>query len=426
MRSAGLSPDGTLRDAGAPNTRTHADHDPAGLRPTVPGDGRGAVRPGLARLGGVVPPAGRAQPLAGPVPGGGLGAPGAGRADGRTVGPPGGSQLADRPGAGAPIGARIEPAFDIAVAPGGYAWWYLDALSDDGEHGLTIIAFIGSVFSPYYAHARRRSAAGGADPLNHCAMNIALYGRGGNRWAMTERGRGQLQRDDRTLQIGPSAMRWVGDALHIEIDEIAVPWPTRIRGSVTLHAPRRFHHPVELAPQHRWCPIAPAARVDVDLGALNWSGPGYLDSNQGDAPLESAFRRWDWSRAQLSGGRSVVLYDVERVDASPLQLGLCFDASGGVHDIQPPPRTALPTTLWRLARGARGDVHTPVRLMRTLTDAPFYARSLVNAQWLGERVTAMHESLSLARFDTVWVQAMLPFRMPRLTNNRRAGAGPDV
>ena len=48
-------------------------------------------------------------------------------------------------------------AFDTPVAPGGYAWWYIDALSDDGRCGLTIIAFIGSVFSPYYALARRRA-----------------------------------------------------------------------------------------------------------------------------------------------------------------------------------------------------------------------------------------------------------------------------
>jgi carotenoid 1,2-hydratase len=51
--------------------------------------------------------------------------------------------------------------------------------------------------------------------------------------------------------------------------------------------------------------------------------------------------------------------------------------------------------------------------VRTLTDAPFYARSVLDAQWLGERVTVMHESLSLARFASPWVQAMLPFRMPR-------------
>lgn len=230
---------------------------------------------------------------------------------------------------------------------------------------------------------------------------------------MTERGRKQLRRDAQTLQIGPSAMRWVGDCLHIDIDERAVPWPARLRGTVTLHAPRRFDRQFMLAPQHRWCAIAPAARVEVDLGVQRWSGPGYLDSNQGDAPLERAFTRWDWSRARLSDGRSLVFYDVERIGAAPLKLGLRFDPDGSVHPVVPPPQAALPRTAWRVARGARADADTPMRLTQTLTDAPFYARSLLDAQWLGERVTAVHESLSLTRFDTAWVQAMLPFRMPR-------------
>ena len=269
------------------------------------------------------------------------------------------------------------------------------------------------MFSPYYAWARRHTPNGLADPQNHCALNVALYGHGGARWAMTERGRGQLRRDAHSLQIGPSTMRWVGDRLHIEIDELAVPWPSRIRGTVTLHAPRCFDQSIALAPQHRWCAIAPAARVEVELGGRHWSGPGYLDSNQGDAPLERAFKRWDWSRARLSDGRSLVFYDVERVGAAPLQLGLRFDPDGGVHSIAPPPKAALPSTLWRVARGARADANTPIQLTQTLTDAPFYARSLLNAQWLGERVNVMHESLSLTRFDSAWVQAMLPFRMPR-------------
>ena len=33
------------------------------------------------------------------------------------------------------------PPFDTPVPPGGYRWWYLDALSDDGRHGITLIAF---------------------------------------------------------------------------------------------------------------------------------------------------------------------------------------------------------------------------------------------------------------------------------------------
>jgi carotenoid 1,2-hydratase len=58
-------------------------------------------------------------------------------------------------------GDREGPRFDEDIPPGGYSWWYVDAISDDGQHGLTIIAFLGSVFSPYY----KRSGRG--DPLNH-------------------------------------------------------------------------------------------------------------------------------------------------------------------------------------------------------------------------------------------------------------------
>jgi len=41
---------------------------------------------------------------------------------------------------------------------GRHVWWYVDAISDDGQHALSVIAFVGSVFSPYYAwaFARRR------------------------------------------------------------------------------------------------------------------------------------------------------------------------------------------------------------------------------------------------------------------------------
>ena len=269
------------------------------------------------------------------------------------------------------------------------------------------------MFSPYYARARRRAGRDGADPLAHCAINVVLYDRNGSRWAMTERGRAQVQRDARALQIGPSSLQWIADTLRFELDEVAVPWPARLRGHVTLHAARRHEHAVTLAPGHRWCPIAPAARVDVALGGVRWTGAAYLDANAGDAPLESAFHRWDWARAHRANGDSVVLYDLERRGAPALAIGLRFGADGGVETLEPPPPAALPGTRWRIARGARADPGTTPQLLRTVTDAPFYARSLLAAQWHGERVTAMHESLSLSRFDNPWVQAMLPFRMPR-------------
>jgi len=300
------------------------------------------------------------------------------------------------------------------VTPGGYAWWYLDALSDDGREALTVIAFVGSVFSPYYAAARRR---GGADPEDHCAINVAVYGEQGKRWSMTERGRGAIRRTQDRIVVGPSAVTWQAGTLTLQIDEIAVPWPRRIRGEVRLRAGALFDHPVTLdaAGRHHWAALAPCARVEVDLEApaRRWSGHGYLDMNPCDEPLEEGFASWHWSRSALADGSTAVLYEVQRRAGGRDGFGLRFDQRGAVHAFEPPAQAALPGTGWGIARGTRADETAKARVRRTLEDTPFYARSVLSSRLLGEEVTAVHESLSLDRFRSRWVQALLPFRMPR-------------
>ena len=292
---------------------------------------------------------------------------------------------------------------------GGYVWWYVDALSDDGAFGITLIAFLGSVFSPYYAWKRRR---GEADPMQHCALNVALYGKA-RRWAMTERRGGAIRRGVDFLTIGPSALSWDGSSLTVRIDEIGAPWPRRIRGSVRLYpsAVETRVQALDAAGRHRWQPIAPCAHVDVALDQpdLAWSGPAYFDTNDGDRPLEADFIRWHWGRTRMRGG-TAVLYDVERRNG-PLTLAMRYDDAGGVADFDPPPAVALPATLWRVPR--KISAGAPV-VVDTLEDTPFYARSVVAAEVMGQRVTAMHESLAMNRFAATWVQAMLPFRMPRV------------
>jgi carotenoid 1,2-hydratase len=234
---------------------------------------------------------------------------------------------------------------------------------------------------------------------------------------MTERGSGALAATPTTLRVGPSQLTWEDDTLVVDIDEWTVPWPSRLRGTVRVHAPRRWHHPVRLAEAgaHWWHPIAPVATIEVALRdpALHWRGTAYVDANRGDAPLEQAFRRWDWSRAHRSDGGAVVLYDVERRDATRGATALAFEPAGTVVPFDAPPPAALQRSGWGIERGTRCDPGAVAKVQETLTDAPFYARSLVRTQLAGQPMLAMHESLSLDRFDTTWVQAMLPFRMPR-------------
>jgi len=269
------------------------------------------------------------------------------------------------------------------------------------------------VFSPYYALARSRGAG---DPLQHCALNVALYGEGFKRWALTERRGASVLRSRSTLSIGPSSLTWDETALTIAIDEITSPLPSRIRGTVRLFPAGICGHAVALDRdgRHHWSPIAPCARVEValDAPALRWSGAGYLDSNAGDAPLENVFSRWHWSRASTPSA-TLVNYDVDRRDGSNLTFSTRFDHSGAVEPMRAPPRVALPRTAWGIARSTLADSGQKVRVARTFEDTPFYARSLLAIDCDGETGTAMHESLSLERFRTRWVKCLLPFRMPR-------------
>ena len=303
-------------------------------------------------------------------------------------------------------------------------------MSDDGAYGLTVIGFIGSVFSPYYAWSRRRGAS---NPLNHCALNVALYGPRGRRWAMTERDTTQVSRARTELSIGPSHLRWVGDVLEIRIDETCAPLPQRVRGTVRLipHSTSDRRFALDAAGRHCWTPFAPCARIEAAFSSpsVNWSGVGYADTNRGEEPLEDAFSHWTWSRSgtragfasaaamapDTSGSDSVVLYDVTARDRSNRTLALKFTPSGATQTFDPPPGVALPTTGWRVARNTRADAGTKARVIETLEDAPFYSRSMLDTQVGGTRARVIHESLDLDRFRRYWVQCLLPFRMPRVT-----------
>ncbi len=233
---------------------------------------------------------------------------------------------------------------------------------------------------------------------------------------MTERGRGALARDAHSLAIGPSALEWRDDSLTLHLDEVTVPFPSRIRGRVRLHphAMPAFALPLDPAGRHEWRALAPLATVEVALTAprLRWRGSGYLDSNRGSEALETGFRRWDWSR---SAGRrhASVLYDVDRRDGTQASWALRFSDDGSTEQTDPPPHVHLPPTRWGIERGTRADAGATARVHSTLEDGPFYARTRLDTQLYGEATEAIHESISLERFRAQWVRCLLPFRMPR-------------
>jgi carotenoid 1,2-hydratase len=375
------------------------------LPPSLSRDGRSALRASAARLDGGLQPGWHPDETAGPLSRGRQHPSWPGRADGDAI----------RPARSAMPDCGF--GFDQDIAAGGYAWWYVDGMSDDGLHAVTIIGFQGSVFSPYYAWSGRDK------PLDHCSVNVALYGRGTfgqHKWAMTERGEHDIERTADRFTVGPSGLSWDGQVLTIDLDERTPPFPlpivSPIKGKIRVH-PKVFTaraYELDPAARHAWWPIAPLARIEVDLAepSLRWSGDGYIDCNRGVEPLEAGFKQWDWSRAPLRRG-AVVVYDVDSRHGPIEPLAIKFDHAGNAEPIDLPKSVRLPPTLWLVGRNTRADAGKSARVVKTLEDSPFYARSLVEAQVAGERVTAIHESLSLTRFASPIVKWMLPYKMPR-------------
>jgi carotenoid 1,2-hydratase len=236
---------------------------------------------------------------------------------------------------------------------------------------------------------------------------------------MTERGRDAVARTPDLLAIGPSAMRWTGQSLVIDVEERAIwlgcPVHPPVRGRIVIHPETLARPAFGLDPDehHHWRCIAPRARVEVkmDRPSVSWRGSGYFDSNWGREPLEKGFTDWQWSRAHC-GREAAVLYEGERRDGSRFAAALRFDSAGTAHEEELPRPAKLRPSAWLMERHTRSD-NGRASVLRTWEDAPFYARSTLATRLFGSEVEAVHESLSLSRFASPVVQWMLPYKMPR-------------
>lgn len=306
------------------------------------------------------------------------------------------------------------------MPPDGYAWWYVDGIAGDGRRAVSVIGFIGSVFSPWYAWSGRR------DPENHVCLNVGTYGPGG-RFTMTDRGRAALRTSADTFRVGPSSMHWTGRELIVDIDEVSgPPVISRVRGRITVRPSAITPVELPLTPDgaHIWRPFAPVCDISVDLAApgWQWTGHGYFDANFGTRALEADFDFWTWGRFPTRDGATVI-YDADRRDGSHLARAFRFTPAGSAEAADAPPRTRFRRSLWQVRRETRADPGTIPRQSLNMLDAPFYSRSTVTTQLNGESVTGVHEALDLRRFRSPLLKPMLAVRVPRRPGGRwRDGA----
>jgi carotenoid 1,2-hydratase len=115
----------------------------------------------------------------------------------------------------------------------------------------------------------------------------------------------------------------------------------------------------------------------------------------------------------MANGDTSVVYDVRPKQGPARVVAQRFSPDGSHQAFTAPKRYPLPASAWRIARGMCDESENRPEVITTLEDTPFYVRSLLRANLLGEKVTAVHESLDIPRVVSLPVRMMLPWRMPR-------------
>ena len=302
------------------------------------------------------------------------------------------------------------PKFDIDVKPNGYAWWYVDGISNDGNRAISIIGFIGSVFSPWYYWSKRK------DPQNHVCINVAMYGKGW-RWTMTERGKQKLKRTQNMLKVGPSSFNWNKDHLIINFDEYSIPHFDNVKGTVKIIP--KFISEIECNllsdNSHVWRPFSPISKIEVDINkpGWQWEGHGYFDANFGSSALEKDFSYWTWGRFPTDKG-SYTFYDAIPRKEKNVNIALLFKNNGGIDKIlNPPDKANLSRSLWLVKRETRSDINFKPKQIKHMLDTPFYTRAGVQTSIFGEKSIGVHEALDLNRFSSPFLKPMLAVKAPR-------------
>jgi carotenoid 1,2-hydratase len=289
----------------------------------------------------------------------------------------------------------------LLAAPGGFAWWYADALDAQGS-GLVCIWSFGLPFLPGYLSGHR--SGHGVPAGQRPSVNLALYERGRLiSYSLLELPPERAVWEEGRWTFGDCTFEHVsaGSTLRLRahLDLPVAGSPDRLRGTFEIAGPRaRVEAPHEASTAHVWSPVlGPAnATATFDLGdqrLLTLDGSGYHDRNGSDTALDDlGILHWTWGR-QILGDRLVIYYLTWPKDegAEPLWLAYEIDREGAVREVvltevqlRAPRRGRFGMPWWGSFRALGLDQPLEIEVSPPVDDGPFYLRALTRAR-LGDQ-----------------------------------------
>lgn len=296
---------------------------------------------------------------------------------------------------------RVIP--ELPHEAGAYRWFYADVSA--GPFSAVCIFMLGSLFSPRYSVAARR----GGRPMEHSAVNFALYHEGVRRlWVLSEYPRAEVESAGR-LRIGRSTLTYgEGGTVCMEVEDWTAPWGRPVSARLTLAPMTPVGEVVRLMPElpHYWQALAPRARARLEVSSLGVTaeGLGYHDTNHGDELLGERLAGWHWARTHREDTTVVDYHLPDGVAPLRVTAGAqgvrCERASG-------PETRPTVITGWGLRVPSRLHAgNMVVGDARLLESSPFYARLEARKGSLD----SMGEVADFRRFHSPFIRWMAHFR----------------
>ncbi|HVF86574.1 MAG TPA: hypothetical protein VM866_03250 [Pyrinomonadaceae bacterium] len=343
-------------------------------------------------------------------------------------------------------------------APGGYEWWYFDAISDDGRDALVIIFLADFVFSPRFnrAVAEHRLGRGRAPrPAEFPAVSVCLYHDGRLQFRANNENTAadfSAGRDQPFCRIGRSNFRLVetprGHSYDVTIDEplrggrrlnASLSWSvtdgdfsSRGVGDVPADANAQIN-----SSGHGWNMVAPRCRVGGIISVFerdgariderHFGGAGYHDHNRDVRWMPATIAEWQWGRAHFADQTTAVFYRYrENADEMPTtRLFVVRDKELAHYDAQLKKQSVrrhhfgvrYPRSLGFTAEAEGRTISLILSQRRVIESSYFYLRFLSDAALdIGgrtQRAEAITEHLAPRALRWRWLDWLTNMRIGR-------------
>lgn len=219
-----------------------------------------------------------------------------------------------------------------AKPPGGYEWWYFDAVDESSGYALVVIFYQGNPFSNRYIRQLEDPDEGqSGKPSDFPAISISLYrDQEPVYYSFTE----YPPRETEFKEQEPS-VRVGGNSFTADISERGMRYNLKLSEelpsgdkmvaefsfSSSLHNMEGFQEALgENQQGHTWNLVMPRAEVEGSFSVYRnselthsstFKGLGYHDHNTGKEPMKDDFRDWYWGRYHFDSS-TLVYYVMNR------------------------------------------------------------------------------------------------------------------